>query len=221
MRGRGHGCVSRGRFLDVPGCLRSKLTVWKEDQFTVLPGQGIKNREARVAEWVAKALPLVKPGVWGCVQARAQWSTEEDAHMRPGHHWLCEFGDAGNGTSCERQFNLGHRQCEDYRGTRFYNKDSALVIKRWLNRVEEDASGLTFQEWTPDVDTSRPPVAMLINSSELRAAGFKLKEVLPPALEAAARVRTRGAGLRSLEGMGPKRFVLSVDDDTEFRSRCE
>jgi hypothetical protein len=28
---------------------------------------------------------------------------------------------------------------------------------------------------------------MLINSSELRAAGFKLKEVLPPALEAAAR----------------------------------
>ena len=89
--------------------------------------------------------------------------------------------------------------------------------------MEEDASGLTFQEWTPDVDTSRPPVSMLINSSELRAAGFKLKEVLPPALEAATRggMRTRGAGLRSLEGMGPKRFVLSVDDDTEFRSRCE
>jgi hypothetical protein len=64
-----------------------------------------------------------------------------------------------------------------------------------------------------DVDTSRSPVAMLINSSELRAAGFKLKEVFPPALEAAG-----GAGLRSLEGMGPKRFVLSVDDDTEFRS---
>jgi hypothetical protein len=221
VRGRGHGCVSRHKFLDVPGCLRSKLTVWKEEQFTVLPFQGIEQRKKRVAEWVAKALPSVKPGVWGCVQARTQWSTEEDAHMRPGHHWLCEFGDAGNGTSCERQFNLGHRKCEDYRGTRFYNKDSALVIKRWLNRVEEDASGLTFQEWTPDVDTSRPPVAMLINSSELRAAGFKLKEVLPPALEAAARVRTRGAGLRSLEGMGPKRFVLSVDDDTEFRSRCE
>ncbi len=53
--------VSRGRFLDVPGCLLSKLTVWKEDQFTVLPGQGIKNREARVAEWVAKTLPLANP----------------------------------------------------------------------------------------------------------------------------------------------------------------
>ena len=122
-----------------------------------------------------------------------------------------------------KQFNLENHKWEDYRGTRFYNKDRVLVIKRWLNRVEEDASGLTFQEWTPDVETSRPPVAMLINSSELRAAGFKLKEVLSPTLESAARggMRTRGAGLRSLEGMGPKRFFLSVDDDTEFRSRCE
>jgi hypothetical protein len=45
-----HGCVSRGNLLDVTGCLRSKLTVWKEDKFTVLPGQGIKQREKRVAE---------------------------------------------------------------------------------------------------------------------------------------------------------------------------
>ena len=70
--------------------------------------------------------------------------------------------------------------------------------------MEDDASGLTFQEWTPDVDTSRSTVAMIVNSSELRAAGFNLKEVLRPALEATARggLRTRGAGLRSLEGMG-------------------
>jgi hypothetical protein len=61
--------------------------------------------------------------------------------------------------------------------------------------VEEDVSRLTFQEWTTDVDTSRPPVTTMINSSELRAAGFKVKEVLPPALEAAAHGgwRTRGA----------------------------
>ena len=31
--------------------------------------------------------------------------------------------------------------------------------------------------------THHGPVTMLINSSELRAAGFKLKEVIPPALE--------------------------------------
>jgi len=42
----------------------------------------------------------------------------------------------------------------------------------------------------------------------------------PP--ETAARRRsTCGAGIRQLEGTGPKRFIMSVDDDTEFRSRCE
>jgi hypothetical protein len=64
------------------------------------------------------------------------------------------FGDPGNGTSCEKKFNLSHRKCQDYRGTRFYTGDTVLVIKRWLNRVEEDV-------WTPGVDTSRPPVSML------------------------------------------------------------
>ncbi len=80
--------------------------------------------------------------------------------------------------------------------------------------MEEDESGLTFQEWTPDVDTSRPPVSRPINSSKLRVVGFKLQEVIPPSLEATAPVRTRGVGLRSFDGIGPKRFVLSVDDDT-------
>jgi hypothetical protein len=72
---------------------------------------------------------LAKPGVWGCVQDRVKWFTEEDAFMRPGHHCLCEFGDAGYVTSCVKQFNLEHRNWEDYGGTRFYNKDRALVIK--------------------------------------------------------------------------------------------
>ncbi len=99
--------MSRNKFLDVPGCLHSKLTVWKEEQFTVLPFQGIDQRKKRVAEWVAKALSLAKPGVWGCVKARVQWSTEEDEHIRPG------------ATGCVSlvmlvQFNLDHRKCEDY-----------------------------------------------------------------------------------------------------------
>ena len=66
-------------------------------------------------------------------------------------------------------------------------------------------------------------MVMLINSSELRAAGIKLKELIPPSLEAVTRadLRTRGEGLRRLEGMDAKRFVLSVDDDTQFSSRCE
>jgi hypothetical protein len=80
--------LSRGNLLDVSDCLRSKLTVCKKDQLTVLSGQGIKERKSRVREWVAKTLPLAKSGVWGCVETRTQWSTEEDVHITPGHHRL-------------------------------------------------------------------------------------------------------------------------------------
>jgi len=34
-RGPGNGTVSRGAYLDVPNCARNKLTVWREDHFTV------------------------------------------------------------------------------------------------------------------------------------------------------------------------------------------
>ena len=102
---------------------------------------------------------------------------------------------------------------------------SALRVKRWLHRVAEDASGHTFEEWDPikDADDSQTPVPMIINSSELHDANSNLQEVIPPLLEMAARSgkRTRSAGLRQLEGMGRKRFVLLVDEDNELRSQCE
>ena len=61
-------------------------------------------------------------------------STEEKKFMRPGHHWLFKLGDAGDGTSCEKKFNLTRRTWEDYKGTRFYNGQQALVVEWWLNR---------------------------------------------------------------------------------------
>jgi hypothetical protein len=91
--------------------------------------------------------------------------------------------------------------------------------------MDEDASGLTFEEWDPsaDTDASEAPVAIIVNSSELRASGFDLREVIPLQLEAVTRgaQRTRGAALNQIHGMGTRRYVLSVDNDNEFRSRCE
>ena len=91
--------------------------------------------------------------------------------------------------------------------------------------MDEDASGLTFEEWDPAqaVDKSQEPASMIVNSCQLRAAGSKLDKVIPPQLEAAAPsgMRTRDAGLCQLRGMGSARFVLNVDLDTEFRYRCE
>ncbi len=125
----------------------------------------------------------------------------------------------------EKEFKLGTRQYEEYKGVRFDNGDCALLVDVWLNRVDEDASGLTFEEWDPsaDTDASEAPVAMIVNSSEVCAAGFELREVTPLQLETVVRggQRTRGAALKQIHGMGTRRYVLSVDNDNEFRSRCE
>jgi hypothetical protein len=112
--------------------------------------------------------------------------------VRPGH--FLKFGKVPGSNSCiEKKFMLGTRKYEEYKGVRFGNGDCALVVDVWLHRVDEDASGLTF---------------------EVR---------LELQLEAAARGarRTRGAALKQIHGMGTRRYVLSVDNDNEFRSRCE
>jgi hypothetical protein len=114
---------------------------------------------------------------------------------------------------------------EQYKGTRYSDWDSALVVELWLHRVADDLSGLTFQEWDPSAGThdTSAPVAMLVNSSELRAADFPLAEVRTLHLDAVARGRrrTRGAAVRKLQGVANSTFVLSVENDTDFRSRCE
>ncbi len=67
-----------------------------------------------------------------------------------------------------------------------------------------------------DTNASEVPVEMIVNSSVLCAACFDLREVIPLQLEAAAR-----GGQSQIHGMGTRRYVLSVDNDNEFRSRCE
>ena len=60
---------------------------------------------------------------------------------------------AGSDSCVEKEFILGPRKFEEYKGCRFYNGDCALVVDVWLHRVDEDASGLTFEEWDPSADT--------------------------------------------------------------------
>ncbi len=72
-------------------------------------------------------------------------------------------------------------------------------------------------------DDTSAPVAMLVNSSELRATDFPLTEVRTLHLDAVARGgrRTRGETVRKLQGVGNSTFVLSVQNDNDFSSRCE
>ena len=178
----------------------------------VTASAGTRNRENRVAEIVVRELKRVKPGAWGCVQVREVWSTEEETNMRTGHFWIWKFGTVPGSMRCvEKKFELQVRKWE--------------VVELWFNRVADDLSGLTFQEWDPSTgtDDASAPVAIVVNSSELRDSDFHLAEVRTLQLDSVARGgrRTRGAAVRKLEGVGNSTFVLSVENDNDFRSRCE
>jgi hypothetical protein len=128
--------------------------------------------------------------------------------------------------SCvEKKFEFQVRKWEEYRGTRYYDGDNTLVVELWLYRVPDDLSGLTFQEWDPAAgsDKTSAPVTMLVNSSELRVTDFHLTEVRTLCLDTVVHSdrRTRGVTERKLQGVGNSTFVLSVENDNDFRSRCQ
>jgi hypothetical protein len=134
----------------------------------------------------------------------------------------------GSMTCVERKFELQDRKCkwEEYKGTRYSDGDNTLVVELWLHRVDDDLlTGLTFQEWDPSAgfDDTSASVVMLVNSSELRTADFPLTEVSPLQLDSVTRGgrRTRGEAVRKFQGVGNSTFVLSVENDNDFRSRCE
>jgi hypothetical protein len=99
--------------------------------------------------------------------------------------------------SCvEKKFELHVRKWEEYRDTRYYDGDSALVVELWLYRVADDL-------W--------------------KSADFHLAEVRPLQLDSVARGdrRTFGEAERNLQAMGTCMFVLSMENDNDFRSQCE
>ena len=82
----------------------------------------------------------------------------------------------------------------------------------WLDRVADDLSGLTFQEWDPSegkgTDDTSVPVEMFVNSYELCGTDFPNLQ-----LDVVSRGdrRTRGETVRKFHGVGNSTFVLSVE----------
>jgi len=46
--------------------------------------------------------------------------TNKTKHLRRGHDWLCQFGNAGNVRSCENEFKLERGKWTHYK-TMYYN----------------------------------------------------------------------------------------------------
>jgi hypothetical protein len=156
-------------------------------------------------EIVVRDLKRAKPGVWCYVQVREEWSTEEEAHRRPGHFWICKIGTFPGTMSCvERKFELQGRKCkwDQYKVTRYSDGDSVLVVELWLHRGSPGKSA-----GKSAVRNSLPP-----HGSE---ASVHLDTV------AHGDRRTCDATVRKIQGVGNSTFVLSVENDNDFRSRCE
>ena len=96
----------------------------------------------------------VAPGKFAYIQADTLWSEEERQHLRPGHGWVCELGDAGDDKGCfEKTYSSSvARSWTDYEGVRLQGGESALKVERWFHRTPDDASGCTFVEWDPKKD---------------------------------------------------------------------
>ncbi len=99
-----------------------------------------------------RELKRVKPGAWGYIQAREV---------------------------VEKKFEFQVHKWEEYKVTRYSDGDNVLVVELWLHRVDDDLSGLTFQEWDPSAgsDGTSAPLVMLVKSNERRTADFPLTEV--------------------------------------------
>ena len=98
------GAQFEGDRLVVPRCTRQHLTVWRQlPTITSTAAAGIANQREFQKDLVRRLLPKLKPGLFGSVQADALWSESERRHLRPGHHWIFEFGDAGDGSCVKKQ----------------------------------------------------------------------------------------------------------------------
>jgi len=91
--------ASFGGAFNVTGCLRSKLTLWRsKPRLTSTAANGIASAKEYAKDLWAKTLrSKVAPYKFAAMQADVLWSESERQHLRPGHFWMCELGDAGGG----------------------------------------------------------------------------------------------------------------------------
>jgi hypothetical protein len=65
-------------------------------------------------------------------------------------------------------------------------------------------------------------VALVVSSTRVRIifGADDFKKLTPPALDLGVVGRTRGAGVRELQGVGETKYFFNPDKDSEARDRC-
>ena len=87
--------------------------------------------------------PPPHPPHLSLMQARERWSIEEDMLYRPGHYWVAQAPDVLEVRKLENR--------ETINGQPFSKGDYMVRIGRYFDKDASDATGLTFEEWQPEL----------------------------------------------------------------------
>ena len=218
--------------LDIPGCRRRHLSSFQgsEQTITCTQAAGLANQKARAKALWKKLKPLLQVGRHVALQARELWSTEERRHLRPGHFWGAELGDAdGKGSPIIHTFTKKNEwfTLSDGRKVRGDEGECLLLLRRYFDRVPEDLTGLTFRQWR-----EKKGEILVVNSSELRAVqkhqanDFVLVPINPPKLrQKTSRGTGKGKSNPAPEGEvvfpSNQKWGLDPDIDRDTRKVCE
>jgi hypothetical protein len=141
-RGRLNMQSVRNAQLHVPGCILGVDTPrpWTEQSARDL-GTGLAGRRKEAQAKGKELAQALKASNFFAVQAREQWSTQEDEHLRTGHYWLAQAGEVPGVTRISKRQTIG--------ATMFSEGDYMVRVGRYFDRDPADLSGLTFEEWQP------------------------------------------------------------------------
>lgn len=210
--------------LDVADCERRHLTRFADSTITCTQTKGLGNAKARAKALWPDLKRNVKAGKFAAVQARELWSTEEKVHLRPGHFWACELGDADGKGSPILEGPFAKRTT--FEGQRYDPGECAILLRRYYHRVADDRQGLTFMRWQAEKGER-----LIINSSELRAVqghqanDFVLRPLNPPQLrqklERTKKLQKKGKVAAEVHYSPKQRWMLELDIDSSTRKVCE
>ena len=150
---------------------------------------------------------------------------QERRHLRPGHFWGAELGNAdGNGSPIIHTFTKKNESftLSDGRKMRGDEGECLLLLRRYFHRTPEDLEGLTFKQ-----EKGKTGEILVVNSSELRAVqghqknDFVLRLINPPKMrEKTARNGKKDSTLE-VEYSPRQKWGLDPDIDQDTRKVCE
>ena len=137
--------------LDIPNCESRHVTCFKgsEETITCTAARGLANAKTRVKALWAELKRILKAGKYAAVQARVLHPTEKQVHVRPGHFWACEFGDAnGKGSPIIHTFTKKNEVFTLSNGRKMVGDEGncLLLVRRYFYRTVDDDLGLTFKQ---------------------------------------------------------------------------